>query len=254
MTKANLHESNSPKNIENPRKEENNWENIKEESLLLNIDIFSSEYDDEEEVIEEDKIEEKEIVVSQPKDEVISKDSNGLNNQDLEIDNEDSYFTLKIEETIQETDMQRSKRELNQYMRKSPKKRIATNIRQTIKSKDENIQTMVQKPMKVKIDIANYENKTIKKPKPLKSKKNHDFNVFKETTITKIIKTPNKKAIPSKKDQMNIGRYTSHKKPNNGFSMDIDGDKIQEKKTKFSSFTQIDKKSVKKENNLKVEV
>lgn len=213
-----------------------------QESLLLNIDIFSSEFEDE---IEEDRVNDAELV--EPVEEVEGPAD--------EIENIDP-FILSVDYEIEVSEMYKNKKEFNAYMNKFPEKKQKEKIRKENKSKQEN------KPV----------NKT-KRPIP-EIRNNFDFNINPIKKKTDRIESENKTLFDTSKMDSKKAQHSKtknrkvlmddSKRQKNMFSMDLDQkektpkavNKVKKNDDRLmaSNFNEKDKMNIDEKDYLKIEV
>lgn len=209
------------------------------ESLLLKIDIFSKEFEDErEETVIEDS------------------GSQDIEKKDIEIDDEgrenDDAFLLSVEDEIELSDMYKSKKEFNSYMNKFPKKKQKVKIEKTVKADQEDIKAVESKaPKRQSRDSFDLVRKPIKKKvEKVTTDKNNLFDISKmDSKRVKPIKTKEKECLVDIPERQN-----------NSFCMDINKkEKIRkvvknENRLMCIDFNEEDRMAFKKKDYLKIEV
>lgn len=200
---ASENEDNNIGDYQEEMQKEDNYQNILNESFLLNNDIFSFEFENE------TKIED-------------TKDSNDLKSQELKTDSEDSAFILSVEENIEETDIHRNKREFNEYMRRIPERKrkgkiVNTNVLQE-KHKVRRYAPQINK----RPDKSEKEYGSRKEIETSKYESRDRFDVIRAPVNTKVRKIKKRKSILFKISEMEFRGF--HQK--NATNMEIDLKKI----------------------------
>lgn len=222
MSEKNLNNINKVAYSDDKPNDKDKLQHMLRKSILLNTDIFSSEF--EEEVIEESL----EKIVNEKKEDIVNEtneDADDLTNQEIKMDFGEESFILSVEKNNEETVIQRSKREFNESMRKEKNTNIKLN-------KNDNIQMYIHQVKRAGISMTKFKNDFDFTKESLEIKK---YKVIKKNTLFNFNETYFEN-IPQREFSIGIS-----KEKQDQFSMDLN------KKENIQTL-------IKKEKDLKFEV